>query len=141
MVSHFRLVVRIIDRLMFKVLEKPLPSRPHDPIYGIGIYWPIKTIQKQLWTKSMTDMLFWVVNLSSFENFVWKKNLGSNGLNKRKKGLALRFFFFVLGGRFEEDITKVESTDWYRNPKRDENGSGSEERDIILPEKECVKRA
>ena len=28
----------------------------------------------------MTDMLFWVVNLSSFENFVRKKKLGSNGL-------------------------------------------------------------
>ena len=29
----------------------------------------------------MTDMLFWVVNLSSFDNFVRKKNLGSNGLS------------------------------------------------------------
>ena len=29
----------------------------------------------------MIDMLFWDVNLSSFDNFGRKKNLGSNGLN------------------------------------------------------------
>ena len=42
----------------------------------------------------MTDMLFWVVNLSSFENFVWKKNLGSNGLKPKIRGPGPRAYVY-----------------------------------------------
>ena len=34
----------------------------------------------------MIDMLFWDVNLSSFDNFGRKKNLGSNGLSLPIRG-------------------------------------------------------
>ena len=40
----------------------------------------------------MIDMLFWDVNLSSFDNFGRKKNLGSNGLNMDGKLCTFTFF-------------------------------------------------
>ena len=54
----------------------------------------------------MIDMLFWGVNLSSFDKFVWKKNVGSNGLKQAcigKKMLAQ-----------SKDIQKMKAYHWLK---------------------------